>query len=59
MEESKKSQTTKWEVSIIELMEGKNLCFKVTKIIPGLKVAETRVFGTKGEALRQFNEWLE
>lgn len=53
-----KETTSKWEVSIIELHNGGER-FKVTRRLPGLAVAETRLFQTKEEAKRQIDEWLE
>ena len=50
--------STKKEVSIIELRDnGKR--FKVTKRVPGLLISDTKLFETKEEALKQFEEWLE
>lgn len=48
-----------WEVSLIELSENGKKLFKVTRRFASLSVSETRVFASKEEALRQFNEWLE
>ncbi len=48
-----------WEVSFIELNEGGKKLFKVTRRFAGLSVSETKVFTSKEDALRQFNEWLE
>ena len=48
----------KKEVSIVEFRDnGKR--FKVTKRIPDFSVSETRLFDTKEEAVKQFEEWLE
>jgi len=33
--------------------------FKVTRHIPDFSVSETKLFDSKEEALKQFNEWLE
>ena len=47
----------KIEVTILELKEnGKR--FKVTKRVPDLSVSETKIFGTKEEAIAQLKEWL-
>lgn len=43
----------KWEV-IIELKDN---CFKVTRRIPDMKTAETKVFDSREEAILQFEEW--
>ena len=57
MKKTKKHGRLKWEVSIIELENGgKN--YKVTRIIPNLSVAETKMFKEKEEAKKQFEEWL-
>ena len=59
MLKSKKHITKKWEVSIIELKNNAGRKFKVTRRIPELSVAETKVFKTKKEAKKQFDEWLK
>ena len=46
----------KWEVSIIELKDNGSR-FKVTRRIPDMKVAETKMFDSKEEAILQFEEW--
>lgn len=56
---TKKSFTKKWEVSIIELQNKKGKKFKVTRRLPSMSVAETKIFKTKEEAKKQFEEWLE
>jgi hypothetical protein len=48
----------KWEVTMIELQENGKKKFKVTKRIPYLKVSETKIFESKEEAKKQFEEWL-
>ena len=48
----------KKEVTIIELQENGKKKFKVTKRIPYLKVSETKIFNSKEEAKKQFEEWL-
>ena len=46
----------KWEVSLIELKD--NGCkFKVTKRVPEMNVAETKMFDSKEEAIAQLEEW--
>ena len=46
----------KWEVSIIELKEnGKK--YKVTRRMPDMHIAETKVFDSKEDAIAQFEEW--
>ena len=47
----------KWEVSIMELRNGK-VQFKVTRQMPEMKVAETKIFNNKEDALRQVQEWM-
>ena len=43
----------KWEVSIVELHNNKTY-YKVTRRIPELNVAETKVFNSKEKAKQQF-----
>jgi len=49
----------KWEVSIIELQSGEKVTYKVTRRLAEMAVAETKVFSTKDEAKKQFEEWLQ
>ena len=48
----------KWEVSIIELKKNGKKRYKVTRRLPWLSVAETRIFSTKKKALEQLRNWL-
>ncbi|MDO8642376.1 MAG: hypothetical protein Q7R76_02170 [Candidatus Woesearchaeota archaeon] len=47
-----------WEISIKELKNGGAL-FKVTRRLPALHVAETKMFRNKDEAKKQLEEWLQ
>lgn len=49
----------KKEVSIIELENDIGKKYKVTKRVPEMPVAETKIFRSKEEARKQFEEWLE
>ena len=55
-EQEEVSGMIKWEVSIIELKDNVSR-FKVTRRIPDMKVAETKMFDSKEEAILQFEEW--
>ncbi len=48
----------KWEVSIIELNINNEIKYKVTRRFLELLIAETRIFKTKEEAKKQFEDWL-
>jgi len=48
----------KWEVSISEISGNKIKKYKVTRRMPSLGVAETKMFDSKEKALKQFHEWL-
>ncbi len=58
MKEFRQHPLKKWEVSIILFQEGENLKYKVTRRLPELSVAETKIFTSKEEAKRQFEAWL-
>ncbi|MEK6900210.1 MAG: hypothetical protein AABX05_03740 [Nanoarchaeota archaeon] len=58
MVETKLHPIKKWEVSIMEILEGKITKYKVTRRIPELSVAETKIFQSKEDAKRQFELWL-
>ncbi len=53
-----KHPTKKWEVSIIEYQDATGTKYKVTRRIPELSVAETKVFSSKEKAKAQFEGWL-
>lgn len=46
----------KWEVSLIELRDN-GFRYKITRRIPDMKIAETKIFSSKKEAIAQFEEW--
>ena len=48
----------KWEVSIIELKKNGRKKYKVTRRMPDMSVAETRIFSSKEKAMKQLDEWL-
>jgi len=59
MRETKTHLTKKWEISIIELEDIAGIKYKVTRRLPEMSVAETKIFNSKKEAITQFNEWLK
>jgi hypothetical protein len=56
IKEIKKYQTKKWEVSLLQVSGRK---YKVTRRLPELSVAETKIFSSRKKTERQFEEWLE
>ncbi|MBI2666131.1 hypothetical protein HYX13_00815 [Candidatus Woesearchaeota archaeon] len=58
MKELRKHPFKKWEVSIIAFQEEDILKYKVTRRLPELSVAETKIFTSKEEAKAQFESWL-
>ena len=59
MDKIKEHPIKKWEVSIIGIENAIGKKYKVTRRIPEMSVSETRVFRSKEEAKKQFDEWLE
>ena len=59
MKEIKTHPTKKWEVSIMEVENTVGKKYKVTRRLPDMSVAETKIFTSKEEALRQVDEWLQ
>ena len=59
MPEIKKHPIKKWEISIIELEDNGIMKYKVTRRLLELSVAETKVFRSKEDARKQFDEWLK
>lgn len=55
----KKHPYKKWEVSISEYETSTVKEWKVTRRLAEMSVAETKVFTSKGEAIRQYEEWLQ
>ena len=49
---------SKWELSIIELKKNGKTKYKVTRRMPEMHVAETKMFDSKEEAIKQIEEWL-
>jgi len=47
-----------WEVTILEYWGRSGGKYRVTRRMPEHSVAEAKIFNTKKEALRQFNEWV-
>jgi hypothetical protein len=48
-----------WELSIIELKDGKKMRYKVTRRLPEMNLSETKVFASKENAMEQLEEWLD
>lgn len=59
MDEIKNRWKLKWEISIIEFKNHIGKKYKVTRRLPDMSIAETKIFASKEEAKRQFQEWLE
>lgn len=59
MDKTKKHSTKKWEISIMELKNHLGKEYKVTRRLSDLSIAETKVFRSKKEAKKQFEDWLE
>lgn len=49
----------KWEVSIIMIENDRGKKYKVTRRLPDLSVAETKIFRSKEKAKQQFDDWLK
>jgi len=45
-----------WEITLAELENGGKK-YKVTRRMPNLTVAETKIFTSKEEAITQFEDW--
>ena len=56
---TKKHTSKKWEISITEFQNHLGKKFKVTRRLPELSVAETKLFKNKRKAKKQFDEWLK
>lgn len=48
-----------WEITIMEIENDIGKKYKVTRRMPFLSVAETKVFRLKSDAKKQFDEWLK
>jgi len=59
MAKTKKHLAKKWEISIIELKNHAGKKYKVTRRMPDLSVAETKMFRSKKKAKKQFEDWLK
>lgn len=59
MDETKKNLIKKWEVSISKFENHVGKKYKVTRRLPEMSVAETKVFTDKKKAKELFDEWLK
>ena len=59
MSKTKKHPKKMLELSIIELKNLIGKKYKVTRRLPELSIAETKIFRTKKRAKALFNKWLE
>ena len=48
----------KWEITIMEIENSEGKKYKVTRRLPELSIAETKIFDSKESAKRQMEEWL-
>ena len=55
----KKHPSRKWIITVIAIRDNKKLKYKLTRRIPELNVAETKIFFSKKKARKQFRQWLE
>ena len=55
----KKHGIKRWELSIMEIVVDNEKHYKVTRRLPEMLVAETKIFKDKEEAKRIFDEWLK
>ncbi len=59
MDETKKHHVKKWEISIMEIENEVGKKYKVTRRMPESSVSETKIFRSKEEARKQFDEGLQ
>lgn len=59
MAKTKKHPIKKWEISMMEFQNHLGKKFKVTRRIPDMSVAETKVFRSKKRAKKKFDDWLK
>ena len=58
MKKIQKHPVKKWEVSLIQLEDKGTVKYKVTRRIPELGVAETKMVYSKKKAKLLFEQWL-
>jgi len=56
---TKKHLTKKWEISIIKFQSNTGAKFKVTRRLPEMLVAKTKIFKSKKKAKMLFEKWLK
>ena len=59
MKQFRKHSIKKWEISVIEIESLNGKKYKVTRRLPELLIAETKIFKSKEKARQKFNEWLQ
>lgn len=47
-----------WDITMAAFTDGRGTLYKVTRRLPELSVAQTRVFRSRAAATRQFRRWL-
>ena len=55
----KKKQAAGWEVSIMQFFNHIGRKYEVTRRLPQLSMAETKIFRSKKKAKKQFEDWLK
>jgi hypothetical protein len=47
-----------WDISMVTLEDERGIFYKVTRRVPELSIAETRVYRSKTSAMRRLKSWL-
>ncbi len=47
-----------WDISIVTLEDDRGIFYKVTRRVPELSIAETRVYRSRTSAMRRLKSWL-
>lgn len=55
----KVGKQVKWEIMFICFSSNEKRKYKVTRRLPGMSVAKTKIFSSKKMARKQFREWLK
>ena len=58
MNGTEKHPTKNWEVSLVALHTNGDIIYKVSRRLAEMSVAETKIFPSKEEAQKQFDDWL-
>jgi hypothetical protein len=53
-----KNRFDDWEISLLVFKDSGTKKYKVTRRLPSMTIAETKIFQSMEEAMTQFEDWI-